>query len=254
MESNKDQTKTTTTDIVQLDKPVKKPKKHPQDWLIFRIIGKVGRFLAKFFWPTFIYGKRNIVKGRKSIYVCNHLDAFDPFVIVGRVLKEESNVVMKSSLADNAFLRYSLYNIAGGIPIKRNENDVAAIKKILGVLNHKNQPILIFPEGTRNPHDIKEMIPFKDGTAVFALKTKCEIVPMLYYKKIGPFRINRLFIGKPFDLSDFYSQNVADAKSSATDFIYQKMLALRAEMDFFVEKCHCNKKKFLALRGEGQFL
>ncbi|MGN0765451.1 MAG: lysophospholipid acyltransferase family protein [Christensenellales bacterium] len=252
MEDNKDVL--TTTDDAKATKPAQKPKKQPQDWLIFRIIGKVGRFLAKLFWPTFIYGKRNIVKGRKCIYICNHLDAFDPFVIVGRVLKEESNVVMKSSLADSAFLRYSLYNIAGGIPIKRNENDVTAVKKILGVLNHKNQPVLIFPEGTRNPHDIKEMIPFKDGTAVFALKTKCEIVPMLYYKKIGPFRINRLFIGKPFDLSEFYSQSVADAKSSATEFIYQKMLALRAEMDFFVEKCHCDKKKFLAEYGEGQFV
>ncbi len=254
MESNKYQTKTTTTDRVQVDKHVKEAKKHPQDWLIYRIIGKVGRVLAKFIWPTFIYGKRNIIKGRKCIYICNHLDALDPFVIVGRVLKEESNVVMKSSLANSAFLRYSLYNIAGGIPIKRNENDVTAVKKILSVLNQKNQPILIFPEGTRNPHDIKEMIPFKDGTAVFALKTKCEIVPMLYYKKIGPFRINRLFIGKPFDLSQFYSQNGADAKSMATEFIYQKMLALRAEIDFFVEKCHCDKKKFLAEHSEGEFI
>ncbi|MGN0771810.1 MAG: lysophospholipid acyltransferase family protein [Christensenellales bacterium] len=232
----------------------KKAKKQPQDWLIFRIIGKIGRFLAKFIWPTFIYGKKNIVKGRKSIYICNHLDALDPFVIVGRVLKDESNVVMKSSLAESAFIRYSLYNIAGGIPIRRNENDIVAVKKILGVLNNKNQPILIFPEGTRNPHDIKEMLPFKDGTAVFALKTKCEIVPMLYYKKIGPFRINRLFIGKPFTLDEFYSTAVADAKRPATDYIYDKMLELRSEIDFFVEKCNCDKNKFKELYGEGQFI
>ncbi|MDE7070966.1 MAG: hypothetical protein K2O86_03215, partial [Clostridia bacterium] len=71
------------------------------------------------------------------------------------------------------------------------------------------------------------------------------IVPMIYYKKTVIFGRNKLMVGTPFYLDEFYDKKLSDVKESATQFIYDKMQELREEMDILVEKCRGSKRRYL---------
>ncbi len=88
-------------------------------------------------------------------------------------------------------------------------------------------------------------MPFKAGVATFALKTKSPVVPMMYYKKTGIFKRNKLVVGEPFWLDEFYAQKPSEVKDVATDYIRAKLVDLRKEVDLLVEKCKGSKKKYL---------
>lgn len=220
-----------------------KPKKEKSRW-IYRATANFVKCLLRFFWPTKIYFKERFQDDKRAILICNHYGYFDSNPILVKIFGKRSNILLKSEITSSKFVR-ECFREVGGIPIRRGDSDIAAVKQVLKVLNNDEQ-ILIYPEGTRNPHGIKEMLPFKEGVATFALKTKAQIVPMMYYQRPAPFRRNRLMVGEPFDLSQFYGQNMHDVKQAATDYVFRRMQDLRAEIDILVEQFHGNKKKYLA--------
>ena len=211
--------------------------------------GGFYRFLAAFLrkvmgiiWNTKIYFKDNFPQNTKAIVVCNHYTALDPCVIISKLLGKNGKVLMKEEIMKNPVVA-KVDTELGCIPVKRGEADIAAVKNILSALS-KNQPVLIFPEGTRNRSGSKEMLPLKQGVATFAIKAKAPIVPLLYYKKTGPFKRNKLIVGAPFYLDEFYDKKANSVKEEATQLIEDKMKQLRAELDILVEKCRGNKKKY----------
>ena len=92
------------------------------------------------------------------------------------------------------------------IPVNRAKPEISSIKKCFEVLNN-NYNLLIFPQGTRMKTE--EAVGVKEGVAMFALKTKAPVIPMVYLKKNKVFRRNTLVIGKPitFDL-DYNKENM----------------------------------------------
>ncbi|MEG1394829.1 MAG: lysophospholipid acyltransferase family protein [Clostridia bacterium] len=233
--------------VVQKGQKTKKVKVK-KTFFLYRLVAKIGLFVVKFFWPTHIYFKERAITDSRALYICNHYGYVDSNPIIGRIFGKKTNVVFKSELAENKLFAGCMKEV-GGIPVKRGESDMSAIKQILKVLNNDEQ-LLIYPEGARNPHDIKEMLPFKDGTATFALKTHCPIVPMMQYRKSQCYRKNYLMVGEPFDLSQFYDEKLHVVKQAATEYIYAKMLELRKEIDILVEVCHGSKKKYLKYKEE----
>ena len=231
-------------------KNVEKPKTAKKKGNLFvRGFANFVRWVMGGLWCTKIYFKDNYIKNSKAIVVCNHFSALDPCVIISKLLGKNGKVMMKNEITKNKFVA----NVAeelGCIPVKRGEADINAVKRVLSALN-KNQQVLIFPEGTRNKNEnFKEMLPFKQGVATFALKSRSPIVPLMYYKKTGFFKKNKLVVGEPFWLDEFYGQKLADVKESATEYIYKKMTELRKEVDILVEKCHGSKKKYLKYKRQ----
>ena len=227
---------------VAISKKTKKTKQRGH-WF-YKGFAKFVRQVFKFLWVTKIYFKDNFPKNTKAIAICNHYSALDPCVIMSRIIGKDAKTLMKEEVAAvNPFVAKAAKEL-GCIPIKRGEADVAAVKGIMGALN-KNQPVLIFPEGTRNRQNSKELLPFKQGVATFAIKSKAPIVPMMYYKKTKMFGKNRLMVGTPFYLDEFYGKKVNDVKEDATQYICQKMQELRVEIDILVEKCKGSKKRYL---------
>ena len=94
-----------------------------------------------------------------------------------------------------------------------------------------NQPLIVFPEGTRNKTGNKQMLEFKDGVAMFALKTKSPIIPMIYYKPIKTFRKTYLLIGDPMYLDEFYGEGVKEARSEITNKLKLRMENLQAQLE-----------------------
>lgn len=211
---------------------------------IYRAIGKIGRWVLRFIWPTKIFYPDNFIRDRRAIVICNHYGLADANPILSKLFGKKSNVVLKSELTRFQFI-YEVLKQVGGIPVRRGEGDIAAVKKVVSALNREEQ-VLLFPEGTRNPQDIKEMLPFKDGAATFAIKTRSEIVPILLYRRPRPFRRNYMIVGQPFDLSAYYGQRLVEVKQDATYYIEHKMLELRAQIDCIVEQYRGNLKKYAA--------
>ncbi len=222
-------------------KPVKKTKKKN---CFYKGFAAFVRWGMGGIWRTKIYFKDNFLKNSKAIVICNHYSALDPCVIISKLLGKNGKVVMKDEIMKNKFIANTALEL-GCIPVKRGEADISAVKGIMSALNN-NKPVLIFPEGTRNKgENFKEMLPFKSGVATFALKAKAPIVPLMYYKKTGIFKRNKLIVGNAFWLDEFYGQKVNAVKDEATEFIYSKMTELREETDILVEKFKGNKKKYL---------
>ncbi|MDE5756917.1 MAG: (d)CMP kinase [Clostridia bacterium] len=225
------------------DKQTKNKRTKVKHRWFYRGLANFVRWVMGSIWVTKIYFKDNFPKNTKAIAICNHYSALDPCVIISKLLGKHGKVLMKDEVMNNSFIG----NIArelGCIPVKRGEADINAVKSILGALN-KNQPVLIFPEGTRNRQGTKEFLPFKQGVATFAIKAKAPIVPMLYYKKTGIFKRNKIMIGTPFWLDEFYGKKIADVREEATQVIFDKMQELRREIDILVEKCKGSKKRYL---------
>lgn len=225
---------------IDANKVIKKKTKKKGGF--YRFLAAVVRKVMGIIWPTKIYFKDNFPKNTKAIVVCNHYTALDPCVIISKLLGKNGKVLMKDEIMKNPVIA-KIATELGCIPVKRGEADIAAVKSILGALA-KNQPVLIFPEGTRNRSGSKEMLPLKQGVATFALKAKAPIVPLLYYKKTGPFKRNILIVGAPFYLDEYYDQKPNAVKEEVTDVIRDEMNKLRIELDILVEKCRGSKKKY----------
>lgn len=225
---------------IDANKEIKKKTKKKGGF--YRFLAAFVRKIMGIIWPTKIYFKDNFPQNTKAIVVCNHYTALDPCVIISKLLGKNGKVLMKEEIMKNPVVAKVATEL-GCIPVKRGEADIAAVKNILSALS-KNQPVLIFPEGTRNRSGSKEMLPLKQGVATFAIKAKAPIVPLLYYKKTGPFKRNKLIVGAPFYLDEFYDKKANSVKEEATQLIEDKMKQLRAELDILVEKCRGNKKKY----------
>lgn len=225
---------------IDANKEIKKKTKKKGGF--YRFLAAFVRKVMGIIWPTKIYFKDNFPQNTKAIVVCNHYTALDPCVIISKLLGKNGKVLMKEEIMKNPVVAKVATEL-GCIPVKRGEADISAVKNILSALS-KNQPVLIFPEGTRNRSGSKEMLPLKQGVATFAIKAKAPIVPLLYYKKTGPFKRNKLIVGAPFYLDEFYDKKANSVKEEATQLIEDKMKQLRAELDILVEKCRGNKKKY----------
>ncbi|MDE6472429.1 MAG: (d)CMP kinase [Clostridia bacterium] len=237
--SAKTQEKNVNTQVI---KKVKDRKKQRGRWF-YKGLANFARKVLRVLWITKIYFKENFPKNTKALVICNHYSGFDPCVIMSRIMGKDSKVVMKNEIVANSFID-KVSKELGCIPVKRGEADVTAVKSIMGALNN-NQPVLIFPEGTRNRQKTKELLPFKQGVATFAIKAKAPIVPMIYYKKTVIFGRNKLMVGKPFYLDEFYDKKLNDVREVATQYIFDKMQELRKEIDILVENCKGSKKKYL---------
>lgn len=200
---------------------------------IYRLLRFFLTPLQRILWPTKIVHRENFHLAKDgAIFICNHYSTPDSIILASHFFKKELNVLVKSDAFKNKTGAMFLRKF-GCIPVKRGEPDIEAYKKVMQILND-NRDVLIFPEGTRNKDGSKELAPFKNGVASFALKSKKPIVPMLYYQMHKVFRRNYLIIGEPFNLvtEGFDRRHLNDA----TVFVTNKMNELRSEIDEIVER------------------
>ena len=78
-------------------------------------------------------------------------------------------------------------------------------KDILKVLKNGDN-LIIFPEGTRNKSKDLKLLELKDGAGIFAFKSKKTILPIMMKSKPKLFRRTKIYVGKPFNLEQFYNQ------------------------------------------------
>ena len=200
-------------------------------------------------WPTKIFFKERFNVEGRAIITCNHYGSFDTNPIVNAFYKNKPiSIMLKKELMEKDNFQAKFLDEIGGIPVNRHKADITAVKRALRVLN-SDQQLLIYPEGTRNKADTKQMGKIEEGTAMFAIKAQAPIVPLIYYRCTKWYRKNYMLVGKPFTLEEFYNDKSPDVKKKATEVIVQKYAELRQEIDEIVEVYKGNEKKYKKAHG-----
>ena len=175
-------------------------------------------------FPTKIIGKKNIPKGA-CILSSNHTSNMDAVVFAVKTW-EKKYYLAKKELFENKLFGFFLKKV-GGIKIDRQANDVTAIKNCLKVLKD-NKKLFIFPEGTRVHNENMELGQVKHGVAMFAIKAKVPVVPIFILRQPKIFRRNKIFIGQPLTLEEFYGKKLDSTELKlAGNIVTAKMNEIR---------------------------
>lgn len=160
----------------------------------------ISNICLNIFFRFEVTGRENVPVDEPFVLASNHAHWTDPVVVADKVTSRKISYMAKKELFQNPVFSWVLKKIKV-FPVRRGEADLAAVKHALRVL--KSNGILgIFPEGTR-VKDGEEKEP-EGGFVIFALKSKCGILPVSIkgeYKFRGTIHV---VIGKPIDLSDKY--------------------------------------------------
>lgn len=181
-------------------------------------------------FPFRFYGNKKVKDG-PCIFIGNHYRIWD-VIYPACTTWEGIHYIAKKSIGENRFLGFFCRKLKI-ISVNRNGNDARAIIDAIKCLKN-GEKISIYPEGTRNKTDA-EMLPFKPGAAMFAIRTKTPIVPIMQYKKAKPFRVAHILIGEPFELTEFYDKKLTSEDYERADqILFDRLIAMRKEHEAFL--------------------
>ncbi len=209
-------------DIKMQEKIYKVRKETPWKKFVRRIVKWVLSTAYRIAFRVKISGK---VPEEGSYILCsNHINYLDAAAIV-LFNKRKVNFVAKEDLFTHGIL-FWLGHLFDAIPIKRDMQDIEAMKRCLKVL--KNGELLgIFPEGTRK--GMEKNMKAKNGAAFMAIKSNVKVIPVGIH---GTFKLfSKVYInyGEPIDLSKYKNQK--DKLDEATEIIMDNIVMLTKKED-----------------------
>jgi 1-acyl-sn-glycerol-3-phosphate acyltransferase len=138
----------------------------------------LARWACKLFATTFFhwrcYGLDNIPKKGPFLLVSNHQSFLDP-IFCGSTPKRHFCFLARDTLFKNWFFGPLIRSVYA-IPVKREQGDLAAMKKVIGILN-EGDGVCLFPEGTRTEDG--KILPFKAGLGLLCRRGNATIVPVV---------------------------------------------------------------------------
>ncbi|GAB4527799.1 MAG: lysophospholipid acyltransferase family protein [Anaerolineae bacterium] len=150
-----------------------------------------------------VSGKENVPPTGPLILMINHIDALDPFIVVG-IFPRSVTPLSKIEVFDIPLIGF-LTRVYGAIPIQRGRVDTRALRRSYQVLQ-EGGVLLIAPEGTRSP--TRSLQRAKEGMALIAVRTGASIIPVgitgtehagRYWRRLRRVPV-RITIGEPFRL------------------------------------------------------
>jgi 1-acyl-sn-glycerol-3-phosphate acyltransferase len=137
---------------------------------------RIGLFLSGIRMER--YGLENLQRNRAAVYAVNHASNVEPPLIFELLheLFPRLRILYKAELRKLPIL-VKAFDLAGFVPLERGNRDqsLPAIEGAAEALRAGNS-FLIFPEGTRSRTG--ELLPFKKGGIIMALKAQAPIVPV----------------------------------------------------------------------------
>ena len=171
---------------------------------LYNFVCSLLRFLVAILFRFEVVGADNIPDEGKYIIVCNHKSWIDPIFMMAAVRNRRIIPVAKKELFDVPVFK-NLLNKMEVIPIDRANPSMSTVKAILSQI--KQERVLgIFPEGTRAARN--EFLPAKPGVALFAIKSKADIIPMSLVTRYRVFSKVRVVIGEPISMEEYRNRKV----------------------------------------------
>ena len=137
---------------------------------------RLGLFLSGI--TVDIRGDDHIRRDGPAVYAVNHASNVEPPILYAALsdLFPRLRILYKAELRKLPIL-VRAFDLAGFVPLERGNRDqsLPAIERAAAALREGNS-FLIFPEGTRSPTG--ELLPFKKGGFIMALKGQAPIVPV----------------------------------------------------------------------------
>ncbi len=122
-----------------------------------------------------VAGAGHLLRDRAAVYCCNHQSNVDPPILY-TALHPRLHILYKSEI-DRLPVLARAFRMGGFIPIDRSNKESAMRSIEAGARSlQAGNSFLIFPEGTRSKTD--EMLPFKKGGFIMAIKAGAPIVPV----------------------------------------------------------------------------
>ena len=208
--------------------------------LTYGFLKKVVNAFIQIILPYKLIGKEKVQDGA-CVLVGNHYRIWD-IVHMACTTKEKVHFITKQELYKSKFLGH-LCDIVEAIPVSRDGQDARAVMTALRYLK-KGEKISMFPEGTRNRTDA-DLLPLKGGAALFAIKARVPVYPVMCLRKTRFFRRTKIVVGDGFELSEFYDKRMsAEDYAAAENVIRDKMLETKnGYIQMLAEEKAAKKKK-----------
>lgn len=205
----------------------------------YSFIRPLGELWVKICHPYEVIGKERLPEEGNLVVICNHLGLAD-VPMVATMFKGKTYFMAKKEWF-NKKLRAKLFLSLGGIPVDRGHADMESIKKCLKVLKN-NGRLCVFPEGTRNRSGTTEIMPFHGGAGILALKTKAKVLPLCIFEKPRAFKKNYIYVGEPFDFSEFEGNlSGAELNDALTKKMFEEEVKTREQLRLWVKE---NRPKY----------
>lgn len=216
--------------------------------MIYRLGWWVAFFPMRLFYRVKIFGKKNFIKKGKCVGICNHYTMLDVPIVAVQFYRR-LHFIAKKELYRKKSAAW-LFRHLGAIKIDRDTADIGAMKAALKVLKEEEM-LMLFPEGTRNKTGEDDVQNVKAGAALFAIKGKAPVVPMVLYRPPKAFRKNYLMIGKPFSFEALYGKKLTqEDMDAAAEKIHGELDGLKRELDALVARRKDGKRKKAQNGGE----
>jgi 1-acyl-sn-glycerol-3-phosphate acyltransferase len=168
-----------------------------------KLINALLRFLYLLLFRLDVLGKENVPPTGPLILMINHIDALDPFIVVG-IFPRAVTPMSKIEVFGLPLIGI-LARAYGAFPIRRGQVDKRALRQAFRVLR-EGGVLLMAPEGTRS--STYSLQRGKEGMALIAVRTDSPLIPVAitgtehtghYWRRLRRAPV-RIVIGKPFRL------------------------------------------------------
>jgi 1-acyl-sn-glycerol-3-phosphate acyltransferase len=188
---------------------------------------RLGLFLSGIRYT--VSGAEHVRRHPASVYAVNHASNVEPPVLFLTLspLFPRLRILYKAELRKLPILTRA-FDLAGFIPLERGNRDqsIPAIERAAEALRQGNS-FLIFPEGTRSRTG--ELLPFKKGGFVMALKAQAPIVPVAIKGARAAMRKGSPWI-QPVTIQVSFGEPIASAGMGLDDRD-QLVATVRAEVE-----------------------
>ena len=206
--------------------------------------------LYRFFWCVKAKGTENVPKDGGFVLCSNHISALD-VISIGSVCPRQLTFVAKKEIFSAPVIGWLARSLEA-IKVDRAANDLGAIKTSVEACQN-GRVLSIFPQGHRYPGVDPKTTPVKNGAALIAYRSGCDVLPVclnIKKAKYAPFRKIEVVFGKPIKNSELgFINGGNDEYKTATKIIFDEIIKLgdfsnlpayKAENDKILKK---NRKK-----------
>ncbi len=208
--------------VLEIAKKKSKPRHGGYRFLRFLLARPI-----RFFQNVKAFGTENIEKGKNYIVCSNHIAKRD-VVLLSAVYPTQLRFLAKKELFRIPVLSWLITKL-GAIKLDRGGSDVTAIKTAVK-LAESGETVAIFPQGHRYPSQNPATTPRKNGAALIAYHSGCDVLPICIKTKrikYTPFCRKEIIFGKPIKNSLLGFENGGNEEyRSATDKIFAEIVKL----------------------------